>query len=103
LENRFAHGAIVLGVVIQAADAIDDSGQPPEQDRDETGNDTKNESWRRGLPTSFSRVRLGRAKDLVAYTIIQHLGFVGRESRSATNLVRSGEAGSGKGPLRRVE
>ena len=40
---------IVVGDVVQAANAVDDGGQPPEQDRDETGNGSQNKGWRHGL------------------------------------------------------
>ena len=40
--------AIIVGDVVQAANTVDDSGQPPEHDRDEAGNGSQNESWRHG-------------------------------------------------------
>ena len=73
-DVRFEVGpaGIVLGNVVQAADAVDDSGQPPEQDRDETGNGAQNKGWRHGLG-HHSR-ELGRIGQ-------EHLWFSGVGSR----------------------
>jgi hypothetical protein len=52
----------MIGYVVQMANAFDNRGEPPHQDRDKAGDSPQNEGWRRCLGDNMRKLNcIGRS------------------------------------------